>query len=223
MVSKENLLSRLSHFVARTARGDALVRTDPRQLPRRLRVLLLAIDGGQTVHLYVQTLKGFGDVAELLVELTALGLVELVDPRDKLRQAPAISHYAALDHLLDDSRFDSGHAAEQLYGATAAGSFDEMLRVAKIEVPEFVPKYIAPPAPISPEAQKAQLESVFKLLDATRGERKKLKHQLAKMERIRQIGIRLEKNNNQLTNYVYVLGSVCAALFVFIGMFLLRR
>ena len=223
MITKQELQSRLHQLVARTARGDALVRTDPRQLPRRLRVLLLAIDGGQTVQLYVQTLKGFGDVAELLVELMALGLVHLADPRHKVHEDHQVSHYAALDSLLDDSRFDSSHAAEVLYGATSAGSFDEMLRVAKIEVPNFVPKPAAPPAPISSSTQKAQLESVFNLLESVRRDRRKLKRQLERMERIRQISLNIEKNNQQLTRYVYMLGSVCAALCIAVGIALLRR
>lgn len=227
MITKETLNSRLHHLVARTPRGDALVRTDPRQLPRRLRVLLLAIDGGQTVQLYVQTLKGFGDVAELLVELTGLGLVTLVDPASQSRgmAKPEFisSHYSALDLLLDDSRFTSKVAADALYGATAPGSFDEMLRVAKIEVPDFVPKPASAPAPVSPVVQKMQIESVFNLLDAVRGERKNLKAQLAKMERMRMASARIENDNKRLTKYVYALGTTCAALCVVIAMILLRR
>ena len=224
MITKEKLLASLHHLVARTERGDALVRTDPRQLPRRLRVLLLAVDGGQTVQLYVQTLKGFGDVAALLVELIALGLVRLVDPANKTAsEAPRVSHYAALDNLLDDSRFDSANAADVLYGATAPGSFDEMLRVARVEVPEFVPPVARPPAPVSPVIQKMQIESVFNLLDAVRGERKNLKNQIAKMERIRHAALRLEHKNDKLVAYVFALSTLCVALCVVIALILLRR
>ena len=224
MITKENLLASLHQLVARTERGDALVRTDPRQLPRRLRVLLLAIDGGQTVQLYVQTLKGFGDVAALLVELMALGLVRLVDSANKsVSQASKATHYAALDNLLDDSRFDSANAADLLYGATAPGSFDEMLRVARVEMPEFVPQAARPPAPVSPVIQKMQIESVFSLLDAVRGERKSLKGQLAKMERIRRAALHLENKNDKLVAYVFALSSICIALCVFIALILLRR
>ena len=68
------------HIVVRTERGSELVKRDPRQMPRRLRVLLLAIDGAQPVKLYTQTLKGFGDVSELLIELINLGMVRLLEP-----------------------------------------------------------------------------------------------------------------------------------------------
>ncbi len=80
MITKPALYSRLDDLVIRTERGNELVRRNPRELPRRLRVLLLAIDGTHTVQLYVQTLKGFGDIADLLVELAALGLIRLRIP-----------------------------------------------------------------------------------------------------------------------------------------------
>jgi hypothetical protein len=54
-----------------------MIRRDPRELPRRIRGLLLAINGQQTVGAYVHTLVGFGDVAALLDELIQLGLIEL--------------------------------------------------------------------------------------------------------------------------------------------------
>jgi hypothetical protein len=138
-ITKQELLSRLSDLVVRTQSGDAVVQRNPRELPRRLRVLLLAIDGSHTVQLYVQTLKGFGDIADLLVELMAFGLVRLRSPQEIQAQTQPSNQFADLDNLLDDSRFSSGHGADVLYGTTTAGSFDEMLRMAKIELPEFKP------------------------------------------------------------------------------------
>jgi hypothetical protein len=226
LITKHELQGRLSDFVVRTERGNAVVRRNPRELPRRLRVLLLAVDGTHTVQLYVQTLKGFGDIAELLVELSALGLVQLRTPQETQAAAAreSQSQFSALNDLLDDTRFDSKIAADVLYGSTSAGSFDEMLRVAKIEIPGFKPPPPAPPpAPVSPAVQRAQIESLFELLDAVRGERRNLKKQLAKMERIRAAAIRLDNENQRLYRNAFALGTVCFALLVSLVLVVVRH
>jgi hypothetical protein len=223
-ITKQELLTRLSDLVVRTQSGDAVVQRNPRELPRRLRVLLLAIDGSHTVQLYVQTLKGFGDIADLLVELMAFGLVQLRTQQEMQAHTPPADQFADLGNLLDDSRFNSGHASDVLYGTTSAGSFDEMLRVAKIEVPEFkAPPPPPPPAPISPRVQKVQIESLFALLESVRGERRNLKHKLAKMDRLRKAAVNLDRENQRLFTYVVALSSVCAALTIALVIVLLRR
>jgi hypothetical protein len=207
-----NLLSK--HIVVRTERGNDLVKSDPRQMTRRLRVLLLAIDGAQPVQLYTQTLKGFGDVSELLLELVNLGMVSLLEPAVARQYTAARrnSNFAALDHLLDDSRFDSQSAADVLYGSTTPGSFDDMLRVARVEQPDFKPAPAPPPAPVAVPEQKAQLESIFNLLDAVRGERKNLKEQVAKLNRIKQAAQRLHQENKRQEQWIIGLGITCVML-----------
>ncbi|NJM43501.1 MAG: hypothetical protein HC858_05120 [Brachymonas sp.] len=79
-LTKQELQLLGGYIVTRTERGTEIVKRDPRQMPRRLRVLLLAIDGAQPVNLYTQTLKGFGDVSDLLIELINLGMVRLIEP-----------------------------------------------------------------------------------------------------------------------------------------------
>ncbi len=223
-ITKQELLTRLSDLVVRTPRGDAVMQRNPRELPRRLRVLLLAIDGSHTVQLYVQTLKGFGDIADLLIELMAFGLVQLRSAKEVANNTPPADQFADLGNLLDDSRFNSGHASDVLYGATSAGSFDEMLRVAKIEVPEFRPPPPPPPsAPVSPRTQKVQIESLFALLESVRGERRNLKHKLAKMDRLRKAAVNLDRENQRLFTYVIALSSVCVALAIVLVLVLLRR
>lgn len=223
-ITKHELLTRLNDLVARTPRGDGVVQRNPRELPRRLRVLLLAIDGSHTVQLYVQTLKGFGDIADLLVELMAFGLVQLRSPQEVQAPVQPEEQFVDLGNLLDDSRFNSGHATDVLYGTTSQGSFDEMLRVAKIEQPEFVPPPPPPPpAPISPAVKKVQVESLFALLESVRGERRHLKHKLAKMDRLRAAAIKLDKENQRLFSYVAALTGLCVALVVILAVLLLRR
>ncbi len=225
LMTKEELMLLGQYVVIRTERGHEIVKRDPREMPRRLRVLLLAIDGGQAVNLYTQTLKGFGDVSELLVELVNLGMVRVVEPSLAKQQKAAgrNEQFAAFDNLLDDSRFDSESAAEVFYGATTPGSFDDMVRVARIERPEFKPAPVAAPAPVAPPEQKKQIESLFNMLDSVRGERTHLKQQIIKLQRVKEAALRLHHENQKLQNWVYGLGIACMMLATSLVIVLVRR
>ena len=224
-MTKQELQLLGAYVVVRTERGNEIIKRDPRQMPRRLRVLLLAIDGAQAVNLYTQTLKGFGDVSDLLIELVNLGMVRLVEPNlaKKQNASGRNDSFAALDNLLDDSRFNSESAADVLYGATTPGSFDDIVRVARIERPEFKPVPAAPPAPVAPTEQKAQVESLFNLLESVRGERKNLKEQILKLQRVKEAALRLHHQNIKLQNWVYGLGIGCAMLATSLVIVLIRR
>jgi hypothetical protein len=225
LLTKQDLVLLGTYITKRTERGDGIIKRDPRQMPRRLRVLLLAIDGNSNVNLYTKTLKGFGDVSELMVELINLGLVKLIEPElDKHQKAAGRkASFAALDEMLDDSRFDSEAAAEVLYGSTTPGGFEEMLRVARVEKPEYKPPPAPPPSPVPAADQKAQIDSVFQLLDSVRGERKHLKHKLAKLERVKESAVRLHNENQRLQNWVYGLGITCAMLGTGLVLLIVRR
>jgi hypothetical protein len=69
MSAQSLLTTRFNDIPVRSPRGNEMIRRDPRELPRRIRGLLLAVNGQQTVGAYVHTLVGFGDVAALLDEL----------------------------------------------------------------------------------------------------------------------------------------------------------
>ena len=225
LMTKQELQLLGAYVVVRTERGNEIIKRDPRQMPRRLRVLLLAIDGAQAVNLYTQTLKGFGDVSDLLIELVNLGMVRLVEPNlaKKQNASGRNDSFAALDNLLDDSRFNSESAADVLYGATTPGSFDDIVRVARIERPEFKSVPAAPPAPVAPTEQKAQVESLFNLLESVRGERKNLKEQVLKLQRVKEAALRLHHQNIKLQNWVYGLGIGCAMLATSLVIVLIRR
>lgn len=214
-----------SYIVMRTERGNEIVARNPRDMPRRLRVLLISIDGAQNVKLYTQTLKGFGNVSELLIELINLGLVRIVEPNlaKQQRAAGKSEQHAALNQLLDDSRFNSESAAEVLYGSTTPGSFDDILRVARIESPQYEPPPAPPPAPVAPPEQKEQIESLFNLLDAVRGERMQLKQQIVKLQRVKDAAARLQAENHKLQNLIYGLSSVCVVLAAALLLMAFRR
>jgi hypothetical protein len=225
LMTKQELALLGKYVVVRTERGNEIIKRDPRQMPRRLRVLLLAIDGGQPVNLYTQTLKGFGDVSDLLIELVNLGMVRLMEP-SLAKQAQASGRneqYAALDNLLDDSRFNSENAADVLYGSTTPGSFDDMVRVARIEQPQYVPPTASAPAAVAAPEQKAQIESLFNLLDSVRGERANLKQQILKLQRVKEAALRLHHQNQKLQSWLFGLGAACAVLATSLVVVLFQR
>jgi hypothetical protein len=225
LMTKQELALLGKYVVVRTERGNEIIKRDPREMPRRLRVLLLAIDGGQPVNLYTQTLKGFGDVSDLLIELVNLGMVRLMEP-SLAKQAQASGRneqYAALDNLLDDSRFNSENAADVLYGSTTPGSFDDMVRVARIEQPQYVPPTSAAPAAVAAPEQKAQIESLFNLLDSVRGERANLKQQILKLQRVKEAALRLHHQNQKLQSWLFGLAAACAVLATSLVVVLFQR
>jgi hypothetical protein len=62
---------------SRTIRGHAAALNADSALPRKLRTLLIAIDGKTTTDTYVNTLSAFGDVEALLQSLFEAGFIEL--------------------------------------------------------------------------------------------------------------------------------------------------
>ncbi len=128
-----------------------------------------------------------------------------------------------MDQLLDDSRFTQPASQEVLYGSTAPGSFDEMLRVAKIETVNLELPPAPPPSPIPVEVQQVQVESLFVLLEDVRSERRSLKDKLTQMNQIRSKARQLQIDNQRLTRTVLGLASACAALVVALVWMILRR
>ncbi|NJM43500.1 MAG: hypothetical protein HC858_05115 [Brachymonas sp.] len=110
-----------------------------------------------------------------------------------------------------------------LYGATTPGSFDEIIRVARTEHPEYKPAPAPAPAPLAVPEQKAQIESLFNLLESVRGERLNLKQQIVKLQRVKEAAQRLHHENRKLQNWVYGLGICCAVLATSLVLLMARR
>lgn len=82
----------------RTAAGNAAALDSKSPLPRKLRTLLISVDGRTRQSTYVTTLSSFGDVAALLDSLQQQGYIELIQVDD--RDVPAKSgrvEWAATD------------------------------------------------------------------------------------------------------------------------------
>jgi hypothetical protein len=67
-------------ILIRTPRGDDALRSPDAQLPRRTKLLLIAIDGKSDSSLYIANLSSFGDVAAMLETLIGNGLVQALQP-----------------------------------------------------------------------------------------------------------------------------------------------
>jgi hypothetical protein len=141
-MNSEDVHLRRHYRAVRTPKGHQAVKSDLRVLPRRLRVLLLAIDGKQTVDLYVQTLRGFGDVPSLIGELVDLDLLQLQlppaprpaptqaqetqgDAGDSLFSTPPDSSMLE-QRFLDTGQLQSDSLMNALYDSTFLGPLEGM-------------------------------------------------------------------------------------------------
>jgi hypothetical protein len=223
---------RLDEIAVRSARGTDIIKREPRDVPRRLRAILLAIDGRQPARAYINTLVGFGDVEAALSELATLGLIEFRSNAKRSRVTPPAD---PADSRFDDSSFSSfapledlmrapDRLFETLSQATTPGSFDDLVRVAKLDNPAYVERPPPPPpAPVRPKDLDRQVESLFALLDAARGERKTLKERVARLRKYRERAQYLASENRRLISGVYTLSGTCALLVGLMLLLAMRR
>jgi hypothetical protein len=62
----------------KTVAGMEAIKNPLADLPRRLRTLLICIDGKSSLQAYINTLTSFGDVAALMDSLREAGLIEVL-------------------------------------------------------------------------------------------------------------------------------------------------
>ena len=234
MSSTSYVSSRLDDVAVRTERGAEIIRREPREIPRRLRGLLLAIDGRQTIRTYIEKLDGFGDVEALLSELATLGLLELRsgprriktrvsgtdstfgestdstfgEPTDSTFGESTFSGFAALDAVMGDR----DQLFETFAEATVPGTFDDLVRVAQIDNRDYMPPASPPPPAPGDDHVRQQVDSLFSLLEAVRNERKALRGRLERMHKYRAAAEMLTMENQRLLIGIYALAGVCALL-----------
>lgn len=108
----------------RTALGNEAALNRESALPRKLRTLLIAIDGKTRLNTYVNSLHSFGDVEALLESLLQAGLVEVAHTGNAAPASPLAGTSAAHHPLSSWSDTDTGRNAisnAQVSGYTAAG------------------------------------------------------------------------------------------------------
>ena len=232
--------TRLEDIAARTPRGNEIIRREPREVPRRLRGLLLSIDGRQTVRTYIENLKGFGDVEAVMSELATLGLIEFRSGRKKRASNSGLD--IDLDSQFGDSLISEYPPSEGTFGGispaeqmlddpamlfqtfaqtTMPGSFNDLVRVAQLDNKAYVPP---PPPPPGKEVDiQSQVASLFALLEAVRGERKVLKERVVQLRKYRERAQTLAAENGRLQNGVYFLAATCTLLVIMLLMMALLR
>ncbi|MFZ4551293.1 MAG: hypothetical protein ACOYNB_05665 [Aquabacterium sp.] len=138
---------------ARTALGKAALSSNSADLPRKLRTLLIAIDGRTDSTAFERNLSSFGDVSALLDSLKTAGYIEesnaglfRSNPNPKLTKSGsprlARSSASSSDFRAGDGRFASEfrayRAVSQTYqpanGAMFAGGGDEKASLANAQL-----------------------------------------------------------------------------------------
>jgi hypothetical protein len=238
MVMNLNELGLYSHYVVvRTKRANALVKRDPREMPKHLRLLLLAVDGHQDLGTYAANLKGFGDILELVGELIQMDMVRLMDPAlaRQQRMLGKSADYMSMDSALDsvssndslNSSFSDGlgdglaessrsgpsslQTDDLFYGSTKPGSLEALVDIAHERYPDYQPR-IEPGRPVEAAAQFEQVESMFTLLEAVRGERSELKQHLLSYKDLKKTSRNIREENKQIKRQIMRLKVTCAVL-----------
>lgn len=212
-----NELGLYSHYVVvRTERANALIKRDPREMPKHLRLLLLAVDGQQDLGTYATNLKGFGDILDLVGELIQMDMVRLVDPAlaRQRRMSGKSADYMAMDSEIDESRYRQSLPSEELfYGSTKPGSLEVLVDIAHEQYPDYRPR-IEPGRPVGAAAQHEQVESLFQLLEAVRGERSGLKQHLLRYKGLKKTSRNIHQESQQLKKQLLRLRATSAVLFL---------
>jgi hypothetical protein len=204
------------YVVVRTERANELIKRDPREMPRRLRLLLLAVDGQQDLGTYATNLKGFGDILDLVGELIQMDMVRLVDPAlaRQQRMSGKSANYMAMDSEMDDSRYGNSIQSEELfYGSTKPGSFEALVDIAQEQYPDYRPT-VQPGQPVAPATQQQQVESLFQMLEAVRGERTELKLHLMRYKGLKKTSRSIHQESKQLKIQLTRLKITCVVLFL---------
>ncbi|MBS7806618.1 hypothetical protein [Variovorax sp. PCZ-1] len=208
------------YVVVRTERANQLIKRDPREMPKHLRLLLLAVDGYQDLDTYSKNLKGFGDILNLVGELIQMDMVRLVDPAlaRQRRMSGKSADYMAMDSELDESRYSHSIPSEELfYGSTKPGSLQALVEIAHEQYPDYQPSFEAG-KPISTAAQNEQVESLFQLLEAVRGERTELKQHLLRYKGLKKTSRNIREESKHLKQQLTQLRIISAVLlFLLLG------
>jgi hypothetical protein len=112
----------------KTIAGMEAIKNPQADLPRRLRTLLICIDGKSSLQAYTKNLTSFGDVAALMDSLREAGLIEVVGPTDLASSAsraagPLPMPVSVVQGLDQSFRLDTARALTLRQAIDAMGDF----------------------------------------------------------------------------------------------------
>jgi hypothetical protein len=102
----------------RTDTGNAAALDPKSPLPRKLRTLLISVDGRTRENIYISTLSSFGDVAALLDSLLQQGYIQIVETDDDgPTTRPPRSEWPVTDVPTSDRQYAASAAPDRLASA----------------------------------------------------------------------------------------------------------
>ncbi len=157
----------------RTTLGNQAALNPDSPLPRKLRTLLIAIDGRTSLDVYVNSLSSFGDVESLMESLLQAGLIEGVTShrpveKDAVDEA-AEKFFAKQQGLAWSDTNSSGNSVSQRRGAPSTQArfgmqdpVDDVQSWSKFQQPPgAAPTRYTPPAASSTSTAQYQLRNAI--------------------------------------------------------------
>lgn len=153
----------------RTAAGNEAALNPNSALPRKLRTLLISVDGRTRLGTYVSSLSSFGDVEALIQSLLQAGLIQETDAQDGSSSNASDDPNNGFDGATHASwrTTDAGNTPWQ--GATVRGTqtpVDDLSSWSKFQQPPSAPaaSYSPPPARANTTTAHYQLRNAIGLM-----------------------------------------------------------
>jgi hypothetical protein len=160
----------------RTNLGNEAALNPDSPLPRKLRTLLIAIDGRTTLQVYVNSLSSFGDVESLMDSLLQAGLIEVVTSHRPVEidavDVAAENFFAKQQRVAWSDTDNSGSSAAQKRGAPSMQTrlgmqdpVDDVQSWSKFQQPpSAAPSRYTPPGASSTSTAQYQLRNAISLM-----------------------------------------------------------
>ena len=154
---------------ARTAAGNEAALNPHSELPRKLRTLLISIDGRTKLETYVSTLSSFGDVNALIESLLQAGLID-IRPASATVASLAEERLGGTTNIGGDSGWASTESGLTHWQAEQAGTrshtqVDDVASWSQFQQPPAAPApSFRPPAIQSATTAHYQLRNAIALM-----------------------------------------------------------
>lgn len=144
----------------RTAAGNEAALNPKSALPRKLRTLLISIDGRTRLGTYVNSLSSFGDVEALIQSLLQAGLIQAMSPQPTAQNSPGAMPVNTFANAPLPSWRSTDVGNTSWHGTLAP--VDDLVSWSKFQQPPgAVPARYTPPAASSTSIAQYQLRNAI--------------------------------------------------------------